>query len=160
MAGNQAGSYVARGNDGHVSPETFGGDFRRLTKEYIAENLGTGSGLVGVRDFGSHAMRHIVATAVWKKTGSLHSAARAIHDSEKITEKQYRKIVEGAEEQSAMMSELMSGEPGGIVWPKFAEVVPRISSPPSAPSSITAALELHSQQGVSDGATENGDFDH
>jgi hypothetical protein len=133
--------YVARHNEGHVSPGTFASQFRLLTRDYIAENPGTGTGLAGVRPFGSHAMRHIVATAVWKKTGSVQSAARAIHDSEKITEKYYRKIVEGAEEQSAMMSDLMRGATRGYSWSKFAEVLPRIKSPPSAPGPHENAIE-------------------
>ncbi|UQR62991.1 hypothetical protein LRP30_40710 [Bradyrhizobium sp. C-145] len=132
--------YVARGNKGHVSPNTFGGEFRLLTRDYIAENRGTGAGWAGVREFGSHAMRHIVATSVWKETRSLHAAAMAIHDSEKITEKHYRKIVEGAEEHLATMSAIMSGGSNNFVWPKYAEVLPRLPSPPSAPAGSEGVL--------------------
>jgi hypothetical protein len=133
--------YVARRNEGHVSPNTFGGEFRLLTRDYIAENPGTGDGWTGVRDFGSHAMRHIVATAVWKETKSLHAAAMAIHDSEKVTEKHYRKIVEGAEEHLATMSAIMSGASNKYVWPKYAEVLPLIASPPSTPSASNEATD-------------------
>jgi len=133
--------YVARGNKGHVSPGTFAGEFRLMTKEYIAENPGTGTGLPGVRDFGSHAMRHLVATAVWKRTKSLHAAAKAIHDSEKVTEKHYRKIVEGAEEHLATMRSVLNGGSKNYVWPKYAEVLPRTPSPPSAPNESEGAVD-------------------
>lgn len=125
--------YVTKSNAGHVSTETFSGEFRLMTREYIAENRGRKSGLEGVRPFGSHAMRHIVATAVWKRTLSLHAAAVAIHDSEKITEKHYRKLVEDADAQLDVMRDLMGNEAGGFIWPKSGEILPRISSPSSVP---------------------------
>jgi hypothetical protein len=114
-----------------------------LTRDYIAENPGTGTGLPGVRDFGSHAMRHLVATAVWKKTGSLHSAAAAIHDSDKVTERHYRKIVEGEAERCATMSEVLAGEANGPIWPKYGNVLPRIPSPPSAPAVSALSSDLN-----------------
>jgi hypothetical protein len=136
---NSPAFYVAARNEGHVSPGTFAGEFRLLTRDYIAENLGTGDGWTGVRDFGSHAMRHIVATAVWKETKSLHAAAMAIHDSERVTEKHYRKIVEGAEEHLETMSTIMKKASSKYDWPKYGEVVPRIPSPSSAPTASEKA---------------------
>lgn len=135
--------YVARGNSGHVSPGTFASEFRLLTRDYIAENPGTGTGLPGVRDFGSHAMRHLVATAVWKKTGSLHAAAAAIHDSEEVTARHYRKIVEDEAKQCATMSEVLAGEANGPVWPKYGNVLPRIPSPPSAPAVAALGSDIN-----------------
>jgi hypothetical protein len=131
--------YVAARNEGHVSPTTFSGEFRLLTRDYIAENPGTGDGWPGVRDFGSHAMRHIVATAVWKETKSLHAAAMAIHDSEKVTEKHYRKIVEGAEEHLENLSAIMTKAAIKYEWPKYGEILPQVSSPPSAPEAAPEA---------------------
>jgi hypothetical protein len=44
---------------------------------------------VGTPGFGTHAMRHIVATAIIKKSGSIVRAAKALHDRPETVEKHY-----------------------------------------------------------------------
>ncbi|MGY4177653.1 hypothetical protein ACVIHH_002944 [Bradyrhizobium sp. USDA 4518] len=121
--------YVTRGNEGHVEPGTFANLFRAFTENHIAENPGRGTGLQGVKPFGSHAMRHIVASAVFNKTGSLAEAALAIHDSEKITEKHYRKYFLDAEKRAKVMRTVLDREPDSPMWPKFGEILPALASP-------------------------------
>ncbi|MGY4480153.1 hypothetical protein [Bradyrhizobium sp. USDA 3364] len=121
--------YVTRHNEGHVGPGTFGILFRAFTENYIAENQGRGTGLQGVKPFGSQAMRHIVATAVYYKKGSLAEAALAIHDSEKITEKHYRKVFVDAEKRAKLMRDVLAPEPDRSIWPKFGDILPVSASP-------------------------------
>jgi hypothetical protein len=122
--------YVAQYNAGHVTPASFADNFRRITKTYIAYNPGLGTGIRGVKPFGSHAMRHIVATAVWKLTGKVEAAARAIHDTVKITEKHYKHYLIDLEEQSEILERLMQNS----YWPKRGEILlPEFASPPSVP---------------------------
>jgi hypothetical protein len=133
--------YVTRHNKGHVTPGTFAGLFRSITRNYIAENRGRGTGLRGVKPFGSQAMRHIVASAVYKHTGSLAAAALAIHDSEKITEKHYRKYFMDPEERGTVIRDTMRTEDGSFVWSKFGEILPRIPSPSTAPPSQSPVVQ-------------------
>jgi hypothetical protein len=44
---------------------------------------------VGTPGFGTQAMRHIVATAIIKKSGSIVRAAKALHDRPETVEKHY-----------------------------------------------------------------------
>jgi integrase len=122
--------YVAQHNAGHVTPGAFADNFRKITKEFIAYNAGRGTGLKGVKPFGSHAMRHIVATAVWKSTRSLDDAARAIHDTTKMTEKHYKHYVLDLARQNEIVEYLMPNSR----WPRQGEVLlPQVSSPSSVP---------------------------
>jgi hypothetical protein len=148
--------YVAQGNPGHVSPETFGGEFRLITRNYIAGNPGTGEGLPGVRDFGSHAMRHIVATAIWKRTKDEHAAAAAIHDSVEMTRKHYKTIIDSSERRAAVIDEALAASAKGRPWPKYREMLPKIDSPPSVP--FDPSIGIHSRVGdaeLREGATSN-----
>ncbi|QQN62161.1 hypothetical protein JIR23_21445 [Bradyrhizobium diazoefficiens] len=125
--------YVTRHNRGHVSPATFSILFRAFTENCIAENPGRQTGLQGVKPFGSQAMRHLVASAVFNLTDSIAAAAVAIHDSELTTWKHYRKYFLDPERRAKIMRTVLGPEPDSPTWPKFGEILPRISSPPTAP---------------------------
>lgn len=126
---NSPAFFVTAKNKGHVTTGTFAGIFRRLTLEYIAENAGRGTGLKGVRSFGSQAMRHIVATATYKETKNLSAAALAIHDSENITQKHYKKYFIDTEERGAQIRATTQNRNGPSAWSALVEAVPRIVAP-------------------------------
>lgn len=127
--------YVARQNGGHVAPTVFSGVFRNFTREYIAENRGRGTGWRGVRPFGSQAMRHIVAAATWKRTKDEHAMALAIHDSVRTAKNYYHKYYMGTEERAEVIRGTMQTGAGPFDWSSFDAVLPRVPSPPTAPSS-------------------------
>ncbi|WFU42835.1 hypothetical protein QA640_10465 [Bradyrhizobium sp. CB82] len=131
--------YVTRENDGHVTPGTFAGRFRDLTRDHIAENRGRRTGLPGIKPFGSQAMRHIIASAVFKATGSLAAAAVAIHDSEQITKRHYQKYFLNSKARGKIVEDTMRTE--AFEWSKEA-VLPYISSPSLAPLSQPLLEEL------------------
>ncbi|MET4356382.1 hypothetical protein ABIC08_006345 [Bradyrhizobium sp. RT9b] len=135
LSGVQSGAfYVARHNSGHVTPGTFAGTFRRFTENFIAENPGRKTGFKGVKSFGSQAMRHIVATAVFAETRDIHAAARAIHDSAKTTNDHYNKYFESIMKRAKTVHAVLGPAPDSpIVWPIFSEGLPVVSSPSIAP---------------------------
>ncbi|MBR0734981.1 hypothetical protein JQ636_38510 [Bradyrhizobium japonicum] len=141
--------YVTRHNSGHVGPATFANLFRTFTATYLAENPGRKTGLQGVNSFGSHAMRHIVASAVFKRTQSLAAAAAAIHDSLKITEKHYMKFLVDPKKRADVMRTVLGEEPGSPTWPKFGEILPRIASPSIAPDTPEIAIAGENRKGSS-----------
>lgn len=111
--------YVTRRHQGHVTPNAFGNQFRSFTREYIAENRGRGTGFRGVRAFGPQAMRHIVATATWKKTKDKYAMARAIHDSVTTAEKYYNKFYMGTEDRAEMIRGTAQTGAGPFDWSAF-----------------------------------------
>ena len=125
--------YVTRRNRGHVGPATFGNFFRAFTENYIAENPGRKTGLQGVEPFGSHAMRHIVASAVFYRTHSMGAAAAAIHDSEATTRKHYAKYFLDPVKRANLMRTVLGPEADSPIWPKFGEILPSIAAPSTAP---------------------------
>lgn len=127
------GFYVTRHNEGHVAPATFANLFRAFTENYIAENPGRNTGLQGVKSFGSQAMRHLVASAVFNRTQSMAAAAVAIHDSESTTRKHYRKYFLDPKRRANIMRTVLGPELDSPIWPKFGEILPRLESPPTAP---------------------------
>lgn len=133
--------YVTRHNAGHVGPATFGNLFRAFTENYIAENPGRKTGLQGVKSFGSQAMRHIVASSVFKRTQSMAAAAAAIHDSLRTTEKHYMKYLVDPKKRANVMRTVLGEEPDSPVWPKFGEILPRIASPSTAPQMNATSIE-------------------
>ena len=48
---------------------------------------------MGLRPFGPHSMRHIVATAVIKRTGSLEHAANLLLDSMEMVARHYARFL-------------------------------------------------------------------
>lgn len=126
--------YVTRKNEGHVTPGTFSGQWRTVTRDYIAENPGRKTGLQGVKPFGSQAMRHIVASAVFYRTESLAAAAIAIHDSEKVTERHYMKVFVIPEKRAKIIRSLFNQEPAR--WRSF-----RLSLPTVRGSAVAPALQ-------------------
>lgn len=123
--------YVTRRNEGHVTPGTFAGQWRAMTRDYIAENPGRKTGLQGVKPFGSQAMRHIVASAVFYRTESLVAAAIAIHDSEKTTERHYKKSFVVPEKRAKIIRNLFGQERKG--WRPFKLSLPNVPGPSVAP---------------------------
>lgn len=75
----------------HLSPVTAAGIMRRFTATYLVYNPLTGTGIKGVEPFLTHAVRHIVATHILKKTGSYFEAGRAIQDTAYTAERHYAK---------------------------------------------------------------------
>lgn len=144
--------YVTGRNDGQVTPATFGGKFRNLTRDYIAENRGRGTGLPGIKPFGSQAMRHIIASAVFKATGSMAAAAVAIHDSERITKRHYQKYFINSEARGKIVEDTMRAE--FLEWSKEG-VLPDIVSPSSALLSRSLLEELLSDAPSRQPETEN-----
>ncbi|QZO00533.1 hypothetical protein [Chenggangzhangella methanolivorans] len=61
-----------------------------ITRRFLAYNPLTKSGVKGVRPFGPHPFRHILATAVLKATGDKQTAADAIHDAVDTIERYVR----------------------------------------------------------------------
>lgn len=135
--------YVTRGNPGHVGPKTFGNLFRAFTENYIAENPGRETGLQGVEPFGPHAMRHIVASAVFYRTQSMAAAAAAIHDSEETTRKHYRKYFLDPVKRADLMRTVLGPEADSPIWPKFGEILPSIAAPSTAPQILSSRQEPH-----------------
>lgn len=73
----------------HLSVVTARGIMRRFTATYLVYNPLTGTGIKGVEPFLLHAVRHIVATYILKKTGSYFEAGRAIQDTAYTAERHY-----------------------------------------------------------------------
>jgi len=121
--------YVNRGRKQHVTPDTFAGRFRTITRDYIAENRGRKTGLQGVKSFGSHAMRHIVASAVFWKTGNIAEAAAAIHDSEKMTEKHYKHLFVSPQRRAQMLGPVFESTAMVKLWRPFKRTLPLVRSP-------------------------------
>jgi len=132
--------YVNRGKCGHVTPSTFAGRFRDVTREHIAENRGRKTGLQGVRPFGSQAMRHIVATAVFWKTGNIAEAAAAIHDSEKMTERHYKHLFVTPQRRAKILGCVLESTALVKEWRPFRRNISFVHVP-------TIALDMPSPQG-------------
>lgn len=76
------------GKNQRISYEAVSNAVYDFSVAHLVYNELTGSGIKGVEPFRPHAVRHIVATHILKKTGSFADAAAAIQDSE-ITVKRY-----------------------------------------------------------------------
>lgn len=67
--------------DGQPSAGYFGHISHKVSRAFLAHNPLQDTGMVGVKPFGNHRFRDILATGVLKKTGSLRLAADAIADT-------------------------------------------------------------------------------
>ncbi|HEX8249942.1 MAG TPA: hypothetical protein VF599_17350 [Pyrinomonadaceae bacterium] len=66
---------------------------RNFSRIHLVYNPLTGTGIKGVECFGMHAVRHIVATHILKKTGSFADAGAAIQDSEITARRHYARYL-------------------------------------------------------------------
>jgi len=64
-----------------------------FSHEHLVYNPITKTGIPGVEPFREHAVRHIVATHVLKKTGSFRAAADAIQDTEETARRHYTRYL-------------------------------------------------------------------
>lgn len=69
-----------------ISPSGKNRPWRGLNRRFMAI---TRRFFVGTPGFGPHAMRHIVATAILKRSGSIVLAAKALHDRPATVQKHY-----------------------------------------------------------------------
>lgn len=72
--------------------------FMRITRRFF----------VGTEGFGPHAMRHIVATAILKVSGSIIRAAKALHDRPETVQKHYGFLVN--DDVAEWMTDAFAGE--------------------------------------------------